>query len=146
MFKLKKIVPALVVTASLLLSSQSAFAVSGLADTRSEALNVYPNTDYTWTLDTAADEDWFYWTNSTSSTQYLSGSLLSPAGKNYNLQLVLVTAGGWEYVLNTNDNGPGQHDGFNSTLQPGDKIYFKIRPSGFDYDKSNPYKFNFKVS
>ncbi|MGE6230896.1 hypothetical protein [Paenibacillus chitinolyticus] len=146
MFKLKKIVPALVVTASLLLSSQSAFAVSGLADTRSEALNVYPNTDYTWTLDTAADEDWFYWTNSTSSTQYLSGSLLSPAGKNYNLQLVLVTAGGLEHVLNTNDNGPGQHDGFSSSLQPGEEMYFKIRSSGSDYDKSNQYKFNFKVS
>ncbi|MFS0840394.1 hypothetical protein [Paenibacillus sp. 1P03SA] len=143
---MKKIVPALVITASLLLSSQSALAISGLADTRSEALNVYPNTDYAWTLDTAGDEDWFYWTNSTSSTQSLSGSLLSPSGKNFNLQLVLVTSGGWEHVINTNDNGPGQYDGFSSTLQPGDTIYFKIRASGYDYDKSNPYKFNFKVS
>jgi len=75
------------VLSGLLLASQPASAITGLADDKSSALQVLPDNHYRWKLQTADDEDWFLWKNKTADDHNLSTSFPSPSGKNYDLEV-----------------------------------------------------------
>ncbi|KZE83499.1 hypothetical protein AV654_07950 [Paenibacillus elgii] len=142
----KKLIPSLIASVILLsVGSQSAFAIKGAGDTRDTAITLYTSTTRTWTLDSFNDEDWFKWRNDTGSTKYVSASLQSPVGLNYDIWGYLVTPGG-EYTLNTGENGPGGLEGFGTSLNPGDTIYIRIKPDSFDYSTTQQYEFKFNVN
>ncbi|MBU7314184.1 hypothetical protein [Paenibacillus oleatilyticus] len=52
---------------SFVVFSQSAFAYVGIGDFQDKTELSFPGEMYSWPLQTAADKDWFYWTNNTGS-------------------------------------------------------------------------------
>ncbi len=60
-FKFVTYVSTAAVLSGLLMATQPASAITGLADNKSSALEVLPDNHYRWKLQTVADEDWFLW-------------------------------------------------------------------------------------
>lgn len=144
-FKLKKSLTIAVAAFSLLISSQSAFAITGLGDSESSAVSAAPNTHYTWALQASYDEDWFVYTNNTSSRVSISAAMTPPSGQNYNLDAYWYTNGN-RIKLSVNDNGAGRTDSFYlSNLQPGEKITFRIYTATGSVSTS-PYDFSYTVN
>lgn len=88
MVKLKKVFATCLVAASIITTSQSAFATDGQADTMDTALALNPHFFGYHTIYDNEDVDWFVYTNN-SGTMHNGADfeLHSPAGYNYNLYM-----------------------------------------------------------
>lgn len=148
MLKLKKTLPALLVTASLLISSQSAFATTGYGDDISYPMAAYPNTTQNnQKIDSPTDVDWYAYTNNTGSPKSIAGYVKPPANKNYDVRIALDLASGYWYEFDMTDNGTGKSDGFGTSLQPGDTIYIRVKGHTYsDFDTANTYTFRFEAN
>lgn len=126
MKKLKKALPLGVLSFSLF-GAQSAFASDGVADTRETAIPISPGFIY-HTIADSTDVDWFTWTNNTGvELSNWIATLYSPAGVNYDLDVITIS-GGYESSVTGQDNGIGQTDGVaTSPVYPGDTVFFKVR-------------------
>ncbi|WP_282937135.1 hypothetical protein [Paenibacillus sp. RC67] len=143
--KFKKSFTTAAIALSLLVSAQSAFAITGLGDSESSAVAAAANVHYTWKLETAYDEDWFVYTNNTSSSVSITAAMTSPSGQNYNLDPYWYQNGN-RIKLSVNDNGPGKTDSFTlSNLRPGEKISFRIYTATGSVNNS-PYDFYYTVN
>ncbi|MGM1050263.1 MAG: hypothetical protein ACQEXX_29655 [Bacillota bacterium] len=94
--KLKKLFSILIISASLMTISQSAFAdatnvntndfvvptVAGLGDTKDQAIDIFDRQEYNLFLQSANDEDWFKWTNNTGQGRFTYGHLYNRGPEN----------------------------------------------------------------
>ncbi|KPV60130.1 hypothetical protein QJ48_07000 [Paenibacillus sp. A3] len=136
-----KLFSSLIASAILLaVGTQSASAQLG-DDSRPFARWANPDWHYTAPLLSSSDEDWYYWINETDSYKFIWASVQSPAGLNYDIRGFVVTPSGQEYEIHSNESGPGGIDSFGIGMNPGDKIYFRIRPDLVDYNPTLNYDF-----
>ncbi|MCY7858967.1 hypothetical protein P9D51_16890 [Bacillus sonorensis] len=144
-FKLVKLLPIAAVLSGMLATSQSASAITGLADHKESALEVLPGNHYQWKLQTAIDEDWFLWQNKTADKLDLSASLTSPIGKNFDLEAHYVTSQK-TVVVQAEDHGPGKTDSIHLTaIQPGEKVYLRLKSHDGDYSTTSNYDFTYSI-
>lgn len=75
--KLKKVFSLLLV-AVFLLTSQSAFAATGIGDTKDQAISIFPNQEINLFLSDSTDKDWYKWTNTTGSAKKVTAHIWPP--------------------------------------------------------------------
>lgn len=116
-----------VVIVSLLAFSQSAFAMPGWDTESSAFVRPYGSSTLTNYLSSAADEDWYYYTNNTGSNLYVSTSLDS-ASYPYHFDLEVKI----KYdALHSTNLFAAQEAGmteylYNIQVPPGATIYYRV--------------------
>lgn len=116
--------------------SQSAFAMTGVGDTKENAISLFPNIldgtlkqDVNLYIDSASDKDWFKWTNTTGKDLSLLAAI-QPKDKNSHLRIGMIIQypSGKEtdiFYPILNDPGSAQTlSGFH--LPPGTTVYINI--------------------
>ncbi|PJH91496.1 hypothetical protein DFO69_0654 [Bacillus subtilis] len=144
-FKFVTYVSTAAVLSGLLMATQPASAITGLADNKSSALEVLPDNHYRWKLQTAADEDWFLWKNKTADEHDVSASFTSPSGKNYDLEVQYVTPEK-TIVIKAEDHGQGGTDSIHLTsIKPGESVYMRLKSHDGDYSTTSNYDFTYSI-
>ncbi|MEB2300886.1 hypothetical protein LAV72_14800 [Lysinibacillus xylanilyticus] len=145
--KLKKMFFILLVSASLMTVSQSAFAEVGWGDTQGTAEMIPPGYGYGSTIEGAFDSEWTYYYNDTGKSLVLRPILQSPSGLNYDFFYLTYKADGEQDMLMlASDNGAGETDQIDLILRPGEKVYFNV--IGHDSTQNDPtarYSFDLKL-
>ncbi|BBI34623.1 hypothetical protein [Cohnella abietis] len=119
--------------AMMLVFSQSAFAVTGMYDSESSALVRPSGTSVLSSeLDSASDEDWYYYKNTTTSTQYFSTHLSSSSYPNYfKLEAKIVyDASHTSTLFRAAKSGTIDYL-YSVQLTPGATIYLKVSTENF---------------
>ncbi|BFH65406.1 hypothetical protein [Paenibacillus azoreducens] len=153
MKRLRRIFATVALAACLMVfgASNSAFALTGFADTMDTAAVMYragggPSYDITIPLDSPTDHDWYVVDNSGGSDTFWYYVILTPP-PGINLQFQWVRTDAYNNIIETgfnNFNGPGQEEGRGASAFAGEKTYFRVMPVGYnDYDPSVPYRFQF---
>lgn len=149
--KVTKKIATLALSAALLMSVSvgSASAKWGWGDTWDDAIQIYSSghgdSVSSSTIDNTSDNDWYVINNSSGSEFDYVLSLKSPAGLNYDLQLVKVDSNGSIVkTIDVYDNGSGGTDAIGATVQAGYKVYAKVHSHGAnDFgDQSYTLKFS----
>ncbi|MDR9857215.1 hypothetical protein RJP21_26815 [Paenibacillus sp. VCA1] len=162
--KLKKMLSILLISSSLLAISPSAFAdsaepataqpsgtitpyVSGLGDTRNNAITLMNMQEYSLYIDSAQDEDWYKWTNNTGVAQLVTTGVLNLGPQN-SLQIssiVQYTDGRETTMLYAEPtivgNNSKQSNMRNLYVPDGATVYLRINANKFAAIEQ--YKFNF---
>ncbi len=148
MKKGKKLVISALTLIMSLFGASSAFAYDGWADSLPTAYSLNgPISGVSTTINSSADVDWFSWTNNTGRAVSWNATLQSPAGKNYDLHMVLQIGTSYLSMGSASDNGPGAIDSPGGGISPGNTIYFQVRgqtPS--DFSETALYTLNFTFS
>ncbi|MBD3920550.1 hypothetical protein H8B09_17435 [Paenibacillus sp. PR3] len=140
----KKLVIGVMTSAMLLFGASSVYAYDGWADSLADAYSLNgPLNGVTTTINSSVDVDWYKWTNDTGRSVALEARLQSPAGKNYDLNVMFYFNGSTGAISSASDNGPGGLDSFGiSTVNPGETVYYQVRgQTGKDYSTTLPYSF-----
>ncbi|AMA54014.1 hypothetical protein [Bacillus inaquosorum] len=144
-FKFVTYVSTAAVLSGLLMATQPASAITGLADNKSSALEVLPDNHYRWKLQTAADEDWFLWKNKTADEHDVSASFTSPSGKNYDFEVQYVTPEK-TIVIKAEDHGQGGTDSIHLTsIKPEESVYMRLKSHDGDYSTTSNYDFTYSI-
>lgn len=145
--RLKNVLSTVVGFVLVLVFTQNAFAMTGVGDTRESAISLFPEVyesgnigqDINLYIDSASDQDWFQWTNTTGLNKSLF-VVLRPDGSTNNylsylrLGLIIQYPSGKETSIFYADPsyGPGDSkilSGF--ILPPGATVYIKIDSTSF---------------
>ncbi|WGU95596.1 hypothetical protein QJQ58_04810 [Paenibacillus dendritiformis] len=82
--KFKKTISTFIMLAMVLVLSQSAFAATGIADTREKAITMFlPQSPITLFISDAEDQDWYTWTNNTGQDRFIYVNLQSGSGNTF---------------------------------------------------------------
>ncbi|MFB9327276.1 hypothetical protein ACFFSY_15215 [Paenibacillus aurantiacus] len=141
--KKKKLLISAVAAVSVLGSAQSAFAISGIADTLTNPIPLGLGSNYSSYVD-YMDGDWFSYTNTTSSNVSIIYGVYPnsySSGANFDVTALLQDPSGNYIPIGTlSDNGAGYGDYGTGSLAPGFKIIWRVfGHSGSDYGSSKPY-------
>ncbi|WP_430111012.1 hypothetical protein [Paenibacillus sp. B1-33] len=137
--------------------SQSAFAMTGVGDTKENAISLFPEMissgwgvgqqDVNMYIDSASDQDWFKWTNITGKDLVLRAAI-QPKDENSYLRIGMIIqypSGKQTSIFYADpSNGPEKAktlDGFQ--LPPGATVYISIDASTFG--TSSQYWFLFRL-
>ena len=124
--KIKRIFSVLLAFALMLTYSQSAFAITGVGDTRDDAYQIdYNNFVIGTLLDRPNDVDWYKITNYSNEKFFLRIELVSDPYVNYDLIAYRPTPDG-EREVAALDQGQGKTDMVGFSFNPGDTVYFKV--------------------
>ncbi|WP_127532384.1 hypothetical protein [Paenibacillus kobensis] len=128
--KFKKWILSVAVVASVFGASQSAFAISGLADDYASAVPFALNHELV-TFIAKSDSDWYTYQNNTSSTQFVVLSALAyqyNPSLNVDLEVYLKSPNnsGLVYLGTAADSGPGLADVYTRNLLPGETIVWVV--------------------
>lgn len=121
-----------------LASASSSFALSGWADTEATAQPLTLGSSTFQVLSNGTDEDWYTFTNTTSSSLNIVLELYSPSGLNYDYDYRMSLVPG--YVFPVGDMGPGGVDAAAIGLPSGHTVWFRVKghtPS--DYNPAVAY-------
>ena len=141
----KSIITALLAVMLLSVAAGSATAEVGYADSMYDAEQAYKYTNIVNRLNSGTDEDWYYWENTTSFTQYATINLLPASSSlNYNVFYLIQLSNGfvpWDSIGTATDYGPGFTDNSGSlTVPAGAKLFVKVYGvSPLDYSFTDYY-------
>ncbi|MFE1629114.1 hypothetical protein ACFLFF_20435 [Brevibacillus reuszeri] len=138
--RMKKLLTSGMLLAALTLSAQSAFATIGFGDTRAEAVLIKKYGSSSGAITSSKDVDWYKYDNRTGESIVVA--LESPAGKNYDFDLIYISANGVESPKSTpTDFGQGGTDVLGIQLGLGDQVYIKVYGhTSTDHDPTKQYK------
>ncbi|NEW08991.1 hypothetical protein GK047_23645 [Paenibacillus sp. SYP-B3998] len=140
----RKLLVGVLASAISLVGGTSAFAYDGFADSVRTAhpLNG-PVGGISSLIQGSDDVDWYSWTN-TGPTVYITATLQSPTGKNYDLHVAMMTNGiNPTSIGAATDHGVGGADTFATAVIHSGTIYYQVRgQKGSDYDYNVPYTLN----
>lgn len=159
--KMKKLFSILLISASLITVSQSAFAdeastnsevtpqVIGVGDTRATAIDLFNGSDYSLFLESATDEDWFKWTNNTGAPKLIYSLAYNKGLENIIVQSAIFQYGdgGESGVIYANPTTKGNTSGASTFeflyVPAGTTIFFKVQAQ--EFVKLESYRYQFLV-
>ncbi|WP_145038632.1 hypothetical protein [Paenibacillus sp. Y412MC10] len=147
----------LVVTSSSVLAESSPSAgevtpmIIGVGDTKAQAIDIFNDQEYNLFLQTAEDQDWFKWTNTTGEAKFVMGWLDSLNQANVlNLAAVIhydTTNTRYTTILNaepTNASDKSESGKIRNLYIPaGATLYFKV--NALNFNSAAQYKLQFFV-
>lgn len=157
--KFKNAITTLAIVASLIGSSQSAFAAeaveateqaitpfaAGVGDTKNSAITLFGDQDVDLYLSSINDQDWFKWTNNTGQDKLVAG-YLQPKGSKSDFKFALeitYPSGKTSSQLVARDIGPGNSQVLENIYIPaGGTAYFLV---GSDRYEMEQYSFWFRL-
>ncbi|WP_020616140.1 hypothetical protein [Paenibacillus daejeonensis] len=135
--KIKKLFIVAITLVCMLSVVPSAFAVTDYADTQATAIDLFPVpfTDKVAWIDSNTDHDWYVYTNTNSTTRYLSAFASLPNGS-YFFEAKYRYTNGFEsgFINGSGSDVIKYYD--NLQVLPGEKIFFRVRssnPTGINY-------------
>ncbi|MGY5342511.1 hypothetical protein ACXFAU_08720 [Paenibacillus glucanolyticus] len=157
--KLKKLLSILLISASLMTVSTSAFAdngstnieivpqVVGVGDTRATATDLLNGSDYNLFLESSTDEDWFRWTNNTGAPKLIYSLAYNKGSENVIVQGAIVqyrpnSEAGMIFANPSGKNNPSWPSAFDLLYIPeGATVFFRVKASEFVKLESYRYQF-----
>lgn len=136
--RLKSVLSVFVAFVLVLVFTQNAFAMTGVGDTKESAISLFPKTydngnmgqDVNLYIDSASDQDWFQWTNTTGKDLSVLAAI-QPKDRNSYLRvgMIIQYPSGQETTIFYSDPsyGPGNAQTLSGFyLPPGATVYIKV--------------------
>ncbi|CAH8770202.1 hypothetical protein [Paenibacillus dendritiformis] len=136
--RLKSVLSVFVAFVLVLVFTQNAFAMTGIGDTKENAIALFPETDssgfmhqrFDLYIDSASDQDWFKWKNTTGENLSVFAAI-QPKDRNSYLRvgMIIQYPSGQETTIFYSDPsyGPGNAQTLSGFyLPPGATVYIKV--------------------